>query len=75
MRPKPSGIKTERLAFLTFVKHGVLALLAGLAFASRLKPNSFGISTHGRSYLPKVRELPVAATQQVRPEPVCCRAG
>ncbi|NML45072.1 sugar ABC transporter permease [Ramlibacter sp. G-1-2-2] len=31
-----SGIKTERLAFLTFVNMGVLAALAGLIFAARL---------------------------------------
>ena len=31
-----SGIKTERLAFLTFVNMGVLAALAGLVFAARL---------------------------------------
>ncbi|WP_176248775.1 MULTISPECIES: multiple monosaccharide ABC transporter permease [unclassified Sulfitobacter] len=33
---KLSGIKTERLAFLTFVNMGVLAALAGLIFAARL---------------------------------------
>jgi putative multiple sugar transport system permease protein len=33
---KLSGIKTERLAFLTFVNMGVLAALAGLVFAARL---------------------------------------
>ena len=31
-----SGIKTNRLAFLTFVNMGVLAALAGLVFAARL---------------------------------------
>jgi len=31
-----SGIKTERLAFLTFVNMGLLAALAGLIFAARL---------------------------------------
>jgi putative multiple sugar transport system permease protein len=31
-----SGIKTERLAFLTFVNMGMLAALAGLVFAARL---------------------------------------
>ncbi|MBU1359796.1 MAG: sugar ABC transporter permease [Gammaproteobacteria bacterium] len=31
-----SGIKTKRLAFLTFVNMGVLAALAGLVFAARL---------------------------------------
>lgn len=31
-----SGIRTERLAFLTFVNVGVLAALAGLVFAARL---------------------------------------
>ncbi len=31
-----SGIKTERLTFLTFVNMGVLAALAGLIFAARL---------------------------------------
>lgn len=31
-----SGIKTERLAFLTFVNMGVLAAMAGLVFAARL---------------------------------------
>jgi len=31
-----SGIKTERLTFLTFVNMGVLAALAGLVFAARL---------------------------------------
>ncbi len=31
-----SGIKTERLSFLTFVNMGVLAALAGLIFAARL---------------------------------------
>lgn len=31
-----SGIKTERLAFLTFVNMGLLAALAGLVFAARL---------------------------------------
>lgn len=31
-----SGIKTSRLAFLTFVNMGVLAALAGLVFAARL---------------------------------------
>ncbi|VTU20514.1 multiple monosaccharide ABC transporter permease [Variovorax sp. PBL-E5] len=31
-----SGIKTQRLAFLTFVNMGVLAALAGLVFAARL---------------------------------------
>jgi putative multiple sugar transport system permease protein len=31
-----SGIRTERLAFLTFVNMGVLAALAGLVFAARL---------------------------------------
>ncbi|MEK8031706.1 multiple monosaccharide ABC transporter permease [Ideonella sp. DXS29W] len=31
-----SGIKTERLAFATFVNMGVLAALAGLVFAARL---------------------------------------
>ena len=31
-----SGIKTERLAFTTFVNMGVLAALAGLVFAARL---------------------------------------
>jgi putative multiple sugar transport system permease protein len=31
-----SGIKTERLAFLTFVNMGILAALAGLIFAARL---------------------------------------
>ncbi len=31
-----SGIKTERLAFFTFVNMGVLAALAGLVFAARL---------------------------------------
>jgi len=31
-----SGIKTERLAFMTFVNMGVLAALAGLVFAARL---------------------------------------
>src|SRR5919107_1209197 len=33
---KLSGIKTERLTFLTFVNMGVLAGLAGLVFAARL---------------------------------------
>ncbi|MBA7475460.1 Xylose transport system permease protein XylH [subsurface metagenome] len=33
---KLSGIKTERLTFLTFVNMGVLAALAGLVFAARL---------------------------------------
>jgi putative multiple sugar transport system permease protein len=33
---KLSGIKTERLVFLTFVNMGVLAALAGLIFAARL---------------------------------------
>ena len=33
---KTSGIKTERLTFLTFVNMGVLAALAGLVFAARL---------------------------------------
>ena len=33
---KLSGIKTERLVFLTFVNMGVLAALAGLVFAARL---------------------------------------
>lgn len=33
---KLSGIKTERLTFLTFVNMGVLAALAGLIFAARL---------------------------------------
>jgi putative multiple sugar transport system permease protein len=33
---KLSGIKTERLTFLTFVNMGVLAGLAGLIFAARL---------------------------------------
>ena len=33
---KLSGIKTERLTFLTFVKMGVLAALAGMVFAARL---------------------------------------
>jgi putative multiple sugar transport system permease protein len=33
---KLSGIKTERLAFYTFVNIGVLAALAGLVFAARL---------------------------------------
>ena len=33
---KLSGIKTERLAFYTFVNMGVLAALAGLVFAARL---------------------------------------
>lgn len=33
---KLSGIRTERLAFLTFVNMGVLAALAGLVFAARL---------------------------------------
>jgi putative multiple sugar transport system permease protein len=31
-----SGIKTQRLAFLTFVNMGVLAALAGMVFAARL---------------------------------------
>jgi putative multiple sugar transport system permease protein len=31
-----SGIRTERLAFLTFVNMGVLSALAGLVFAARL---------------------------------------
>jgi len=31
-----SGVKTQRLAFLTFVNMGVLAALAGLVFAARL---------------------------------------
>jgi putative multiple sugar transport system permease protein len=31
-----SGIKTQRLAFLTFVNMGALAALAGLVFAARL---------------------------------------
>ena len=31
-----SGIKTERLAFMTFVNMGMLAALAGLVFAARL---------------------------------------
>jgi putative multiple sugar transport system permease protein len=31
-----SGIRTERMAFLTFVNMGVLAALAGLVFAARL---------------------------------------
>jgi len=31
-----SGIKTDRLSFLTFVTMGVLAALAGLVFAARL---------------------------------------
>ena len=31
-----SGIKTERLAFLTFVNMGALSALAGLVFAARL---------------------------------------
>ena len=31
-----SGIRTERLAFLTFVNMGMLAALAGLVFAARL---------------------------------------
>ena len=31
-----SGVRTERLAFLTFVNMGVLAALAGLVFAARL---------------------------------------
>ncbi len=31
-----SGIKTERLAFMTFINMGVLAALAGLVFAARL---------------------------------------
>ncbi|MFL9927300.1 sugar ABC transporter permease [Herbaspirillum lusitanum] len=33
---KLSGIKTERVSFLTFVNMGVLAALAGLIFAARL---------------------------------------
>src|SRR5260370_8584732 len=33
---KLSGIKIERLTFLTFVNMGVLAALAGLVFAARL---------------------------------------
>src|SRR3569832_913348 len=33
---KLSGIKTERLTFLTFVNMGALAALAGLVFAARL---------------------------------------
>ncbi|ACB96633.1 multiple monosaccharide ABC transporter permease [Beijerinckia indica] len=33
---KLSGIKTERLTFLTFVNMGVLSALAGLVFAARL---------------------------------------
>jgi putative multiple sugar transport system permease protein len=33
---KLSGIKTERLTFLTFINMGVLAALAGLVFAARL---------------------------------------
>lgn len=33
---KLSGIKTERLTFLTFVNMGMLAALAGLVFAARL---------------------------------------
>ena len=33
---KLSGIKTERLVFMTFVNMGVLAALAGLIFAARL---------------------------------------
>jgi len=33
---KLSGIKTERLAFYTFINMGVLAALAGLVFAARL---------------------------------------
>lgn len=33
---KLSGIKTERLTFLTFVNMGILAALAGLIFAARL---------------------------------------
>jgi len=33
---KLSGIKTERLTFLTFVNMGVLAAVAGLVFAARL---------------------------------------
>ena len=33
---KLSGIKTERLTFLTFVNMGVLAALAGMVFAARL---------------------------------------
>jgi putative multiple sugar transport system permease protein len=33
---KLSGIRTERLTFLTFVNMGVLAALAGLVFAARL---------------------------------------
>lgn len=33
---KLSGVKTERLTFLTFVNMGVLAALAGLVFAARL---------------------------------------
>ena len=33
---KLSGVKTERLTFLTFVNMGVLAALAGLIFAARL---------------------------------------
>lgn len=33
---KLSGIRTERLSFLTFVNMGVLAALAGLIFAARL---------------------------------------
>ncbi|GAA6142082.1 sugar ABC transporter permease [Hydrogenophaga sp. 5NK40-0174] len=33
---KLSGIRTERLSFLTFVNMGVLAALAGLVFAARL---------------------------------------
>ena len=33
---KLSGIKTERLTFLTFVNMGVLAGLAGMIFAARL---------------------------------------
>jgi putative multiple sugar transport system permease protein len=33
---KLSGIKTERLTFITFVTMGVLAALAGLVFAARL---------------------------------------
>ncbi|MDU6731194.1 MAG: sugar ABC transporter permease, partial [Bradyrhizobium sp.] len=33
---KLSGIKTERLVFMTFVNVGVLAALAGLIFAARL---------------------------------------
>jgi putative multiple sugar transport system permease protein len=42
---KLSGVKTERLTFLTFVNMGFLAALAGLVFAARLNTATPGAGT------------------------------